>query len=67
MALTAKIVPGFAQQDVTNSVIKIQVTAFVKVVNGEAFVTGHVQCIAIKACVTLIQAIVTAVITDIME
>lgn len=67
MALTAKIVPGFAQQDVTNSVIKKQVTAFVKVVTGEAFVTGHVQCIVIKACVILIQAIVTAVTTDIME
>lgn len=67
MALTAKIVPGFAQQDVTNSVIKIQVTAFVKVVTGEAFVTVHVHCIVIKASVTLIQAIVTAVTTDIME
>lgn len=67
MALTAKIVPGFAQQDVTNSVIKIQVTVFVKVVTGEGFVTGHVHCIVIKACVTLIQAIVTAVTTDIME
>lgn len=43
MALMAKIVPGFAQQDVTNSVIKIQVTAFVKVVTGEAFVTVHVH------------------------
>lgn len=67
MALTAKIVPGFAQQDVTNSVIKKQVTAFVEVVTGEAFVTGHVHCTVIKACVTLIQAIVTAVTTDIME
>lgn len=67
MALTAKIVPGFAQQDVTNSVIKKQVTAFVETVTGEAFVIGHVHCTVIKTCVTLIQAIVTAVITDIME
>lgn len=67
MALTAKIVPGFAQQDVTNSVIRKQVTAFVEAVTGEAFVIGHVHCIVIKTCVTLIQAIVTAVTTDIME
>lgn len=67
MALTAKIVPGFAQQDVTNSVIKKQVTAFVEAVTGEAFVIEHVHCTVIKTCVTLIQAIVTAVTTDIME
>lgn len=67
MARTAKFVPGFAQQDVTNSVIKKQVTAFVEAVTGEAFVIGHVHCIVIKTCVTLIQAIVTAVTTDIME
>lgn len=67
MARTAKIVPGFAQQDVTNNVIKIQVTAFVEAVTGEAFVIIHVHCIVIKTCVTLIQAIVTAVTTDITE
>lgn len=67
MARTAKIVRRFAQQDVTNNVIKKQVTAFVEAVTGEAFVIGHVHCIVIKTCVTLIQAIVTAVITDIME
>lgn len=67
MARTAKFVPGFAQQDVTNSVIKKEVTAFVEAVTGEAFVTRHVHCIVIKTCVTLIQAIVTAVTTDIME
>lgn len=67
MARTAKIVPRFAQQDVTKSVIKKQVTAFVEAVTGEAFVIEHVHCIVIKTCVTLIQAIVTAVITDIME
>lgn len=67
MALTAKIVPGFAQQDVTNSVIKKQVTAFVEAVTGEAFVIEHVHCTVIKTCVTLIQAIVTAVTTDITE
>uniref|UniRef100_A0A8W8KHQ0 Uncharacterized protein n=1 Tax=Magallana gigas TaxID=29159 RepID=A0A8W8KHQ0_MAGGI len=38
MARTAKVVPGFPQQDVTNSVIKKQVTAFVEAVTGEAFV-----------------------------
>lgn len=67
MALTAKIVPGFAQQDVTNSVIKKQVSAFVEAVTGEAFVIEHVHCTVIKTCMTLIQAIVTAVTTDIME
>lgn len=67
MARTAKIVQGFAQQDVANNVIKIQVTAFVEAVTGEAFVIGHVHCIVIKTCVTLIQAIVTAVTTDITE
>lgn len=67
MARTAKIVPEFAQQDVTNSVIRKQVTAFVEAVTGEAFVIEHVHRTVIKTCVTLIQAIVTAVITDIME
>lgn len=67
MARTAKFVPGFAQRDVTNSVIKKQVTAFVEAVTGEAFVIGHVHCTVIKTCVTLIQAIVTTVTTDIME
>lgn len=67
MARTAKIVPGFAQRDVTNNVIKKRVTAFVEAVTGEAFVIEHVHCTVIKTCVTLIQAIVTAVITDIME
>lgn len=67
MARTAKFVPGFAQQDVTNSVIKKQVTAFVEAVTGEDFVIEHVHCTVIKTRVTLIQAIVTAVTTDIME
>lgn len=67
MARTAKIVPGFAQQDVTNSVIKKRETAFVEAVTGEAFAIQSVHCIVIKTCVTLIQAIVTAVTTDIME
>lgn len=67
MARTAKIVPGFAQQDVTNNVIKKQVTAFVEAVTGEVFAIQHVHCTAIKTCVTLIQAVVTAVSTDIME
>lgn len=67
MARTAKFVPGFAQQDVTNNVIKKQVTAFVEAVTGEDFVIEHVHYIVIKTCVTLIQAIVTAVTTDITE
>lgn len=67
MARTAKFVPGFAQQDVTKSVIKKQVTAFVEAVTGEAFVIEHVHCTVIKTCVTRIQAIVTAVTTDITE
>lgn len=67
MVLMEKIVATFAQTDVTNSAIRTRETVFVKTVAGENFVIRHVLCSVVKMSVILIQAIVTAVLLDIME
>lgn len=67
MVLMVEIVAKFARRAVTNNVIKIRATVFVKAVAGETFVIGHVLRSVIKTRVTLIQVIVSVVFLDIME
>lgn len=67
MVLTVETVANFARTAVTNNVIKIRATVFVKAVAGEAFVTRHVLRSVIKIRVILPQAIVTVVFVEIME
>lgn len=67
MVLMGKIAVKFAQTDVTNSVIKIRATVFVKAVAGETLVIRHVLRSVIKIRVILSQAIVIVVFLDIME
>lgn len=67
MVLMGKIAVKFAQTGVTNSVIKIRATVFVKAVAGETLVIRHVLRSVIKIRVILPQAIVIVVFLDIME
>lgn len=67
MVLTVETVANFARTAVTNNVIKIRATVFVKAVAGETFVMGHVLRFVIKTRVILIQVIVSVVFLDIME
>lgn len=67
MVLMEKIVATFAQMDVTNSAIRTRATVFVRTVAGDNFVIRHVLCSVVEMNVILIQAIVTAVLLDIME
>lgn len=67
MVLMGKIAVKFAKTDVTNSVIKIRATVFVKAVAGETLVIRHVLRSVIKIRVILSQAIVIVVFLDIME
>lgn len=62
-----KIVATFAQTDVTMGAIRTRETVFVKTVAGENFVIRHVLCSVVQMSVIRIQAIVTAVLLDIME
>lgn len=67
MVLLEKTVAKFARTAVTNSVIKVRATVFVKPVAGECHAIKHVLRFVIKTHVIPIQAIVQVVFLENME